>query len=76
MRPQFINVQTFHHFFEWLKSRLDGKASAVHEHASLATKTELSAVADGLADPVILMSETTFAGITPDPGKIYIVYGE
>lgn len=76
MRPQFITIQTFRHFFEWLKSRLDGKANAVHEHASLATKTELAAVADGLADPVVLMSETAFAGITPDPGKIYIVYGE
>lgn len=42
----------------------------------LATKTELSTVAAELADPVVLMSETAFAGITPDPGKIYIVYGE
>ena len=32
MRPQFITIQTFRHFFEWLKSRLDGKANAEHEH--------------------------------------------
>ena len=38
MRPQFITVQTFSHFFEWLKSRLDGKANAVHEHAEYLTE--------------------------------------
>lgn len=31
---------------------------------------------DGNMDPVVLMSETAFAGIAPDPSKIYIVYGE
>ena len=29
MRPKFITIQTFSHFFEWLKSRLDGKVDKV-----------------------------------------------
>ena len=38
MRPRFISIPTFRHFFAWLKSRLDGKANAVHEHAEYLTE--------------------------------------
>ena len=44
--------------------------------ATFASRQEMETIATELANPVVLMSETAFAGITPDPSKIYIVYGE
>lgn len=73
------------------KSKLDGIASGANNYthpsthpASMITQdTSRRMVSDaqianwdGNMDPVVLMSETAFAGITPDPSKIYIVYGE
>lgn len=74
MRPQFITIQTFSHFFEWLKSRLDGKASAVHEHAEYPTRFEVQTAVQSVADPVIVLTEAEFAAIVPDVTKIYVIY--
>lgn len=50
MRPKFITIQTFRHFFEWLKSRLDGKANAVHEHAEYLSELPLPLTKIGETD--------------------------
>lgn len=50
MRPKFITIQTFRHFFEWLKSRLDGKANAVHEHTEYLSELPLPLTKIGETD--------------------------
>ena len=74
MRPRFISIPTFRHFFAWLKSRLDGKANAVHEHAEYLTRFEMQTAVQSVADPVIVLTEAEFAAIVPDATKIYVIY--
>lgn len=74
MRPRFISIPTFRHFFEWLKSRLDEKANAVHEHAEYPTHFEMQTAIQSVADPVIVLTEAEFAAIVPDVTKIYVIY--
>lgn len=50
MRPRFISIPTFRHFFEWLKSRLDEKANAVHEHAEYLSELPLPLTKIGETD--------------------------
>ena len=74
MRPRFISIPTFRHFFEWLKSRLDEKANAEHEHAEYPTRFEMQTAVQSVADPVIVLTEAEFAAIVPDATKIYVIY--
>lgn len=50
MRPRFISIPTFRHFFEWLKSRLDEKANAEHEHAEYLSELPLPLTKIGETD--------------------------
>ena len=50
MRPRFISIPTFRHFFDWLKSRLDEKANAVHEHAEYLSELPLPLTKIGETD--------------------------
>jgi len=62
MRPKFITIQIFRHFFEWLKSRLDEKANAEHEHAEYLSELPLPLTKIGETDGQMTYDGQVVAG--------------